>query len=44
MLGIKGENLKGVYSGKDIANWYNAHIDYDKFHLPIPIKNLLIIG
>jgi len=44
-LNIEGENLKGVCSGKDIAQWYNGHFDYANFELDFSkIRNVSIIG
>ncbi|KAL4492359.1 hypothetical protein ABPG72_005494 [Tetrahymena utriculariae] len=44
-LGIPGENVKNVFSGREIVNWYNGHPDY--CNLPIDfskIKNIVIVG
>lgn len=34
-LGIKGENLKGVYSAKQFVSWYNSHPLYDNLLSPL---------
>lgn len=45
-LNIEGESLKGNFSGRDIASWYNGSFDYEKFDIENfeDVKSVVIIG
>ncbi|EGR27084.1 NADPH adrenodoxin oxidoreductase, putative [Ichthyophthirius multifiliis] len=44
-LGIPGEDLKNVFSGRQLVNWYNGHPDYIDLNIDFSkIKNVVIIG
>ncbi len=45
-LNIDGETLKGNFSGREIASWYNGSLDYENFDIEQfeDVKSVVIIG
>lgn len=46
LLGVEGENLKGVVSARQFVNWYNSHPDFADWTPPdlSKISNVTIVG
>ena len=43
-LGLKGENLNGVYGSGTFVGWYNSHPDYRNLNPNLNIDTAVIIG
>ncbi|XP_013416107.1 NADPH:adrenodoxin oxidoreductase, mitochondrial-like [Lingula anatina] len=44
LLGIKGENLKGVYSAREFVAWYNGHPDHVDLPVNLDGQTALVFG
>lgn len=44
-LGIRGENLPGVFSARQFVNWYNGHPDFTNLEFPLhKTRNVVVVG
>jgi ferredoxin/flavodoxin---NADP+ reductase len=44
LLGIPGENLPGVFSGRQVVAWYNGHPDFADLAFRIDSDRVVVIG
>jgi ferredoxin--NADP+ reductase len=43
-LGIRGEDLPGIWSATEFVAWYNGHPDYRKLEFDLSVRRAVVIG